>query len=47
MDNKKKKESNACYRDCEQAFRECLLSGNEEVFCRIRRVPCDSNCNEM
>ena len=28
-------------------YEECLLSGNEEVFCRIRRVPCDSNCNEM
>ena len=46
MDNKKKNELKACFQDCEQVYRECLQNGNEEVFCRIQRVPCDSSCSD-
>jgi hypothetical protein len=47
MDNSKKSDSRKCLRDCEQQFRECLLNGDEEVYCRIQRVPCDSSCSEL
>lgn len=36
-----------CVRDCEQDYRECLREGKEDVFCRIQRAPCDSECNEQ
>lgn len=46
MDNSQTKDSTACSQDCEQLFRECLRRGKEETFCRIQRVPCDSDCYE-
>ena len=44
MDKDKKSESTACIQNCEQVYRKCLLRGDEEIFCRIQRGPCDSNC---
>ncbi len=45
MNENQPRESKACLLNCEQAYRECLLQGNDEVYCRIQRVPCDSSCN--
>ena len=47
MENSKNRDSAKCRRNCEQIFRECLLNGDEEVYCRIQRVPCDSSCYEL
>jgi hypothetical protein len=48
MDNSSQpNDSRKCMHNCEQLFRECLLDGKEEVFCRIQRVPCDSSCSEL
>ena len=47
MDNTKNTDAAECLRDCEQLFRECLLNGDEEVYCRIQRVPCDSGCSDL
>jgi hypothetical protein len=47
MDKSKDNDSIKCLQNCEQLFRECLYRGNEEVYCRIQRVPCDSSCNKV
>lgn len=47
MDNSKNTDAAKCLRDCEKRFRECLLNGDEEVYCRIQRVPCDSSCSDL
>jgi hypothetical protein len=45
MNGNQPTENRACLMNCEQQYRECLLQGNDEVYCRIQRVPCDSSCN--
>ena len=47
MDNHNRNELKECSVSCEQSFRECLFSGKEEVFCRIRRATCDSSCTHI
>ena len=46
MNQNQKSDNSACVEYCEKRFRECLLSGNDEVYCRIQRVPCDSGCSD-
>ena len=45
MNENERTNKTACFSNCEQVYRECLSQGNDEVFCRVRRVPCDSGCN--
>jgi hypothetical protein len=47
MDNSQPSDSRKCLQNCKQLYRECLLDGKEEVYCRIQRVPCDSSCSEL
>ena len=47
MNNSQFSDSTACVYNCERVYRDCLLRGDEEVFCRIQRAPCDSNCSEL
>jgi len=45
MNKSQQIDNKVCISNCEQVYRECLRQGNDEVFCRIQRVPCDSSCN--